>query len=380
MLTSKNMEKQKIKLVDLGRQYSQISKEINKAVLEVLASGVYIKGNNLTVFEQKFAEYCIVKYSAGVASGTDALKLSLASLDISKGMEVILPANTFVATAYAVLATGAKPVLVDADEKTLGIDPEKIEQAITKRTKAILPVHLYGFPSEMDKILNISQKYNLFVVEDAAQAHGASYKDKPVGCFGSISAFSFFPGKNLGAYGDGGAITTNSKDIYKRILNLREYGGSKYVYTEIGTNSRLDEIQAAILLVKLKHLGKWNKKRLLAAARYQKLIKKYKIPVTPIEYPTQSQPVYNQFVVRTPKRDSLQKFLLKSGIETAVHYPVPVHLQRSMGILNYKKGDFPVSETASEEILSLPIFPEITANEQESVVAAISSFFGPRHR
>ena len=370
----------KIPLVDLKAQYRNLHKDIDKTLLKVAASGYYIKGPNLSKFEQKFAKFIGTRYCVGVASGTDALKLSLTTLDIHQGDEVILPANTFIATPYAVLATGARPILVDADKNSLSIDPDLIERAITKRTKAIIPVHLFGFPAAMGKINTIAKKHNLFVVEDSAQAHGALFGKKKVGNLGTISAFSFYPAKNLGGYGDGGAITTNSKKIYERTVRLREYGGSKYYYSEIGTNSRLDEIQAAILLVKLHYLDRWNTKRRKIADYYTKSLIKEAPQVVPVVPNKDTTPVYHLFVVKCPKRNSLASYLESLGIQTGLHYPVPLHLQKSLAFLGYKKGDFPIVENATNEILSLPMFPELTKSNQDKIVNSIRKFYKEKTR
>jgi len=368
-----------IPLVDLKLQYRNLKKKIDKILLKVAASGYYIKGPNLFEFEQKFAKFIGTKYCVGVASGTDALKLSLTALDIREGDEVILPANTFIATAYAVLATNAKPIFVDADKNSLSIDPNLIERAITKRTKAIIPVHLFGFPAAMNKINKIAKKHNLYVIEDSAQAHGSFFGKKKAGNLGTISAFSFYPAKNLGAFGDAGAITTNSRKMYKRIIRLREYGGSKYYYSEIGTNSRLDEIQAALLSVKLNYLNRWNVKRRKIADYYIRSLRKWAPQVTPVIPNKNTTPVYHLFVAKCPKRNALASYLESLGIQTGLHYPVPLHLQKSLTFLGYKKGDFPVIENATNEILSLPMFPELTKLNQDKIVNSIRKFYQKAH-
>src|SRR3989344_738869 len=345
-----------IPLVDLKTQYQALKKEVDLSLAEVLLSGSFIKGEFLERFEKDFAKFVGTKHCIGVASGTDALHLSLVALGIGKGDEVILPVNTFVATAYAVVFTRATPVFVDIDLSTSNIDARLIGEKITKKTKAIIPVHLYGQPAEMDKIVSLAIKNKLFVLEDAAQAHGATYKKKPVGSFGNVAAFSFYPGKNLGAYGDGGAITTNSNKLNKILRQLREYGAkTKYLHQRIGYNSRLDAIQAAILQIKLKYLSDWNKKRQKAASYYDKLLKEIpfiKIPV--INKNTTS--VFHLYVIRTPKRNSLINHLSMDGIQAGIHYPKPLHLQKSLKYLRYKRGDFPVAEKTSNQILKMQRF------------------------
>lgn len=370
------MNEMNIPLVDLKKQYGSLSQEINTSLEALFKSTSFIKGPFLEKFEESFAKYIGTKYCIGVASGTDAIHLSLLALNIKAGDEVILPVNTFIATAYAILYVGAKPVFVDVDPKTFNIDVNSIESKITKNTKAIIPVHLYGQPAQMDKIMLLARKYKLAVVEDACQAHGATYNKKNVGSFGDLAAFSFYPSKNLGAYGDGGVITTNSTQLAKTLKKLREYGGiSKYKYDTIGLNSRLDAIQAAILSIKLKHLDEWNNKKQKLAAYYNKRINE-EIPFIKTPFiNSQSTSVYHLYVIKTPKRNQLAKYLSSHGIQTGIHYPVPLHLQKSLQHLGYKKGDFPVAEALSREILSLPIYPELISTAQEYVVKSIKAFF-----
>lgn len=366
----------KIPLVDLKTNYQSIEQEIDLAIKNTIKSSNFINGPFLEKFERCFAHYIGVKYCIGVASGTDALYLSLLTLNIEKGDEVILPVNTFIATAYAVLYCGAKPVFVDIDEQTHTINVNLIKKAITKKTRAIIPVHLYGTPADMDQIRFIAQEYNLHIIEDACQAHGAVYGNKRVGSLGNLAAFSFYPSKNLGAYGDGGAITTNSSKLANSLLSIREYGtSSKYIFNKLGFNSRLDGLQAAILTVKLKYLDRWNKKKLNVAEYYNKQISSYlpfiKIPKTLVNTTT----AYHLYVIRTPNRNQLAKFLARQGIQTGIHYPVPLHLQKSLTFLGYKKGDFPIAELVSNEILSLPIYPELTRLNQNYIIKTMQSFF-----
>lgn len=365
-----------VPLVDLKAQYNLINREINTAIKKVIASGNFIKGDILEDFEKDFAKFIGVKHTIGVASGTDALFLSLIALGIKKGDEIILPVNTFVATAYSVIYAGGVPVFVDIDPLTQNIQAEGIEEKITNKTKAIIPVHLFGQPAEMDKISKIARKHKLYLLEDCAQSHGAKYKKRNIGTFGNLAAFSFYPGKNLGAYGDGGAIATNSNHLMKRIKELREYGSlKKYFYKKIGYNSRLDTIQAAVLQVKLKYLTIWNKKRQEAAQYYNEIIKG-QIPF--IQTPgvnNNSSSVFHLYIIQTPKRNGLIKYLKSKGIQTGIHYPIPLHLQKSLKFLQYKKGDFPVGEKISKKILSLPLYPELTFKQQDYVVESIKQFF-----
>lgn len=365
-----------IPLVDLKKQYRNLDKDFNHILKKIFISGNFIKGEYLERFEKDFAKFIGTKFCLGVASGTEALHLSLLAQNIGKGDEVILPVNTFIATSYAILYAGAKPIFVDADKKTYNIDTKLIERKITKKTKAIIPVHLYGQPAKMDEIMKLAKRYKLFVVEDACQAHGASYKNKNVGTFGNLAAFSFYPSKNLGAFGDGGAITTNSSKLYNVLKRLREYGysTSRYHYNRIGFNSRLDTIQAAILIIKLKYLKEWNLKRQKLANYYNRKLQEIPLITRPyIERGADS--VYNLYVIRTAKRDKLMQYLSSKGIKTGIHYPIPLHLQQSLSDLGYRKGDFPIAETMCREILSIPLYPELTTFQQDYIVESIKEFF-----
>lgn len=361
-----------IKFLDFDRQYKTLSKEIDKVIAGVLKRQVFILGSEVEAFEKEFAKYLGVKYVVGLNSGTDALEFCLRALDIKEGDEVITPANSFVATSLAISYVGAKPVLVDCDPDTYQVSVADIEKKITKKTKAILPVHLYGAPCEIDKIIKIAKKHKLFVIEDVAQAAGSTLNGKKLGSFGDINAFSFYPGKNLGAYGDAGAIATNSKKLFEKAKFLRNYGQTKkYHHVTFGRNSRLDEIQAAVLRVKLKHIDEWNKTRRDVANMYYETLSKVK---------TQSllpkgESNYHLFVIETKKRDQLQKFLEKNNIGTLIHYPIPIHLQKTYSHLGHKKGNFPVAEKVAKSILSLPIYPGLTKKEITHISQKIESFF-----
>lgn len=366
----------KIPFVDLQVQHKQLALEINKVLADIINSAHFIKGEYLEAFEDKFSEFIGTKYCVGVASGTDALELSLAALGIGAGDEVILPANTFIATAYAVIYRGAKPVLVDVDPKTYNINPDLIEESITNKTKAIIPVHLYGQPTKMDEILALAAKHNLFVIEDACQSHGATYDGKRTGGLGDMAAFSFYPSKNLGAIGDGGAVTTNSEELAQKVKRLREYGGlNKYEYEVVGYNSRLDSIQAAALNIKLKYLKRWNDMRIKAASFYSNELARVLPEVVTPYVEAGSMSVFHLYVIQTLKRDKLAKYLLENGIQTGIHYPIPLHLQKSLAYLGYQLGDFPVTEALCKSILSLPIFPEITEAQQEEVIENMRRFY-----
>lgn len=363
----------KVPFLDLKRQYLAIRDEIDVAVAEVLDSGWFILGPKVAEFEQQFAQYLGVKHAIGVANGTEALQLALLAVGVKPDDEVILPANSY-PSAFAIAATSAVPKLVDIDCKSFNIDPSLIEESISSKTKAVMPVHLYGQPSEMEQIVQIAKKHNLFVIEDCAQAHGAVYQGKRVGVFGDVGCFSFYPTKNLGAYGDGGMVVSNNDRLAEEIKQLRVYGEEKrYKSVVKGINSRLDELQAAILLVKLKYLDEWNQKRRKHAKRYLDLLSD--VDLTLPKEVTGSSHVYHLFVVRTERRDELQRYLTKRGIGSAVHYPSPIHFQPSFKYLGYRQDDFSVSEKASQEILSLPMFPELSKEEITRVSETIHEFY-----
>jgi dTDP-4-amino-4,6-dideoxygalactose transaminase len=364
----------KINFVDIQKQYKVYEKEIDTAIKKVLDKGDFILGEEVSLFEKEFAKFCETKYCFGVASGTDALFISLKALDIGTGDEVITAANTFIATTLAISMAGAKPVLVDMDPKTYNIDVTKIEAKITKKTKAIIPVHLYGQSADMDPIMKIAKKHNLKVLEDAAQAHGARYKGKRAGSLGDIAAFSFYPGKNLGAYGDGGAITTNNKKHAEKIFLLRNWGMKvKYHHLVKGYNSRLDTLQAAVLRVKLQYLENWNKRRQVIADTYNKLFSGSEF-ITPYILKG-ADPIYHVYLIQVSKRDELLEFLKQNGISAGIHYPIPLHLQKANKELGYKKGDFPETERYCKKIISLPIYPELTNAEVEYITMKVKEFY-----
>ncbi len=356
---------------DLKRQYFSLEKEIDKAVKKVNSRGWFILGEEGREFEKEFSEYCGEKYGIGVASGTDALIIVLKALGIWEGDEVITVPNTAIPTVSAIVSSGAKPVFVDIREDYL-IDPGKIEKSITKKTKAIMPVHLYGQACDMEHILEIAGSYGLAVIEDCCQAHGTEYKKKKVP-IGEIGCFSFYPSKNLGANGDGGMIITSDDKLEEKLRMLRDYGQKEKFKTEIhGMNSRLDEIQASILRIKLPYLDKWNKKRRKIAFFYNSELKN--LVKIPDEYKRNNH-IYHLYVIRTDKRDNLQKFLKEKEIGTAIHYPIPLHLQPAYSFLGYKEGDFPNAEKYAKEILSLPCFPELKNKEMGEIATSIKEFF-----
>ncbi len=368
----------KIKFMDLNAQYEENKLEINKSLNIIFNKGNFILGQEVKEFEEAFSKYCGAKFAVGVNSGTDALFLALLSLGIKKGDEVIVPAFTFIATALAVSYTGAKLVFVDIDEETYNIDIKKLEKAVTKRTKAIIPVHLYGHPVEMESVLKIAKRYNLKVVEDCAQAHGATYtfnngSKKKIGSLGDIGCFSFYPTKNLGAAGDGGIIITNDKNIYETLIKLRDYGREgRYEHIILGYNSRLDTIQAAILKIKLNSLDRYNNLRRQKAAYYNKLLSKVSNIILPQEK-SYARHVYHLYVVCLKNRQEVMEQLTQKGITTLIHYPIPLHLQKVYKNLNYKKGQFPVAEKISQEILSLPFYPTIPLKEIKYVADVLQS-------
>ncbi len=364
----------RIPFFDLKIQYHAIRDELNAAVARVLERGAFILGEEVASFEQEFAAYCGVSHAVGVGSGTDALQLALRACGIGPGDEVITASFTSVATVAAIELTGARPVLVDIDPRHYTLDSEKLAAAVTPSTRAVIPVHLYGSPAELELILAVAQQHNLRVVEDCAQAHGAMYRGKKVGAWGHVSAFSFYPTKNLGAYGDGGAMVTDDPELAERVRLLRQYGWKdRQVSTVKGLNSRLDELQAAILRVKLIHLDEWNAKRRQLALRYQDLLRDTGLTL-PFA-PSDSEPVHHLFVVRSPERDSLRAFLSDKGIQTLIHYPLPVHLQPAYSDLGYRPGNLPYSEAAAREVLSLPLYPEMSEDMVEEVCRGIRDFY-----
>lgn len=362
-----------IPILDLKRQYEEIGKEIEKEVVEVLRSGYYILGPHNKALSEELEKYIGVKHAVTLNSGTDALHLALRALDIGPGDEVISTAFTFIATTEAISIVGAKPVFVDIDPDTFNIDAEKIENAITPKTKAIIPVHLYGQPCDMKVIMDIAKRHDLFVIEDCCQAIGAKIGDKMVGSFGDIGCFSFFPTKNLGAMGDGGLLTTNSQAINDRVNSLRNHGMTvRYYHDEIGVNSRLDEVQAAILRVKLKHIDKWNKMRRENAYRYNELFANCADIETPKEMDN-THCVYHQYTIKIPNRDEVHKMLQDSGIGAMLYYPVPLHRQKVHADLGMSEGSLPHTEENTKLVISLPMFPELTKEEQKTVADTLIS-------
>jgi dTDP-4-amino-4,6-dideoxygalactose transaminase len=368
----------RVNIADLVSQYRGIQTEIEEAVLRVLRSGSYVLGENVRALEAEMVRYCGVRYALGVNSGTDALLLALMALDVGPGDEVIVPAFTIIVDAAVVCLLRAKPVFVDIDPSTFNIDVNQLEQRITERTKAIVAVHLYGQMAEMDKIMTIARAHDIAVVEDACQAIGAEHRSRRAGSVGQIGCFSFYPTKNLGAYGDGGLITTDDEGLWQKIRLLRGHGDvGQYDHVTIGLNSRLDEIQAAVLRAKLTRVDIWNDARRRNAQRYTASLE----AVDGIEVPRQtpdSHHVYHQYTIRAKNRDSLQQHLKEHDITTAIYYPVPLHLQKALNHLTYKTGNFPESERASREVLSLPVYAELEADKIDYVVDRVRSFFSAK--
>ena len=361
----------KVPYLDLRAQYQSIKPEIDAAIARVLESSHFVLGAEVADFEQEFANYCGVADCIALNSGTSALHLALLSAGVGPDDEVITVPFTFVASVAAILYTGARPVLVDVDPRSFTMNPAAIEAAVTRRTKAILPVHLYGQPADMDPILEMAQRHNLIVIEDAAQAHGATYKGRPAGSLGDIACFSFYPTKNLGACGEGGAVTTDNAEYARTIRMLRDWGQDrKYHHVLRGFNYRMESMQGAILRVKLRHLDRWTRARRAAANKYNRLLADCGA-VLPTEMPW-GQHVYHIYTMRTENRDGLQTALHGEGIQTAVHYGLPVHLQPAYAELGYSNGAFPQSEKAAKEVLSLPLYPEITDTQIENVAQAVT--------
>lgn len=364
-----------VPFVDLGAQYLPIRDQINAAIQDVVSRCNFILGEPVEEFERAFARFVRAEFAVGVASGLDALRLGLAALDIGPGDEVIIPANTFIATALAVTAVGAKPVLVDCDAGTYNIDVSRIEAAITPRTRAIIPVHLTGQAADMDPIMDLAKRRGLAVVEDAAQAHGTQYKGRCCGSIGEIGCFSFYPGKNLGAFGDGGMVTTNNKALAERLRRLRNYGQQKkYEHIEKGLNSRLDTIQAAILNVNLQHLTEWNDARARHAAEYRAQLSTVE-GVSVQQRAPYSNHIYHLFMVETEQRDALKEYLESHGVQVGIHYPYPIHLLKAYEDLGYAAGDFPETEKLAKTMLSLPMFPAMRAEQVNFVCEKVGAFF-----
>lgn len=365
-----------VPLVDLKIQYKTHAEELGRAVQEVMERGDFILGRDVSAFEEEFAAFCQAQFAVGVATGTDALELGMLACGIGPGDEVITAANSFIASASAISFTGATPVFADIDPATCNLDPLSVEQAITPRTKAILAVHLYGQPADMDGLSALARRYNLRLIEDACQAHGAEWRGKRVGALGDFAAFSFYPGKNLGAYGDGGALTTNNPELAEKVKSLRNYGQSKkYHHDFLAFNSRLDTMQAAILRVKLRYMDAWNEQRRQAAAEYTRLLAEQDV-VTPTIAPG-ATPVFHLYVIRTNRRNEIVKELNTRGIGAGVHYPIPIPQQKAYASLGYRPGDFPAAEEACRSVLSLPLFPEITGEQIEAVCDALCELAEP---
>lgn len=369
-----------VPFLDLKIQYKSIKDEVNPAIQNILDNTSFILGKAVSDFETAFAEAHQVKHCIGVSSGTDGNHLALWALGIQPGDEIIIPANTFIATAWGATLCGAKPVFVDCDKDSYNLDPNKVEDAITNRTKAIVAVHLYGQPADLDPLIHIAKKYNLHLVEDCAQAHIAEYKGKKVGGHSTIASFSFYPGKNLGAYGEGGAVTTNDDELAVKVKMLRDHGAlQKYNHEILGHNYRMEGIQGAVLAVKLKHLKQWTENRRRVAKQYNELLKDLSFIKLPQEM-NYAKHVYHLFVIQvneggSKKRDELAKYLNERGISTGLHYPIPLHLQPCFKELGYKKGNFPETEKLAETGLSLPMYPELTDDQINYVAENIASFF-----
>lgn len=367
------LENQTIPFFDLKRQFKQIKSQVLEKTIEVFESTSYSGGEFVAEFEKKFASYCNIENAVGVNNGTSALHLALLSLGIGEGDEVIVPANTFIASAWAISYVRANPVFVDCTSDTWQIDPNEVLKKITPKTKAIIGVHLYGHPFDLEKIQKIAHENNLFLIEDCAQAHGALYKNTKIGTFGDIACFSFYPGKNLGSFGEGGAIITKKTNYAETVSSLRNHGATiRYHHDKIGFNMRMEGIQGAILSIKLNYLDSWNQRRKEIARRYINEIKNERIKLQ--KQATNVESVFHLFVVTTENRDELREFLSQNNIETALHYPIPCHLQKAYSYLGHQKGDFPNSEYLSNHCLSLPLFPELRDDEIDLIIAALNRY------
>ncbi len=359
--------------INLKAQYESLRPEVEAAIARVFARGNFVLGEETQAFEQEFADFCQVSHAIGVDSGTSALHLALRACGIGPGDEVISVAHTAVASIAAIEMSGARPILVDIDPQQMTLDPHQLEQALSPRSRAILPVHLYGCPANLTEIVAFARAHGLFVIEDCAQAHGATWQDQPVGGWGDLAAFSFYPTKNLGAYGDGGAIVTNNLALAEKTRLLRQYGWQeRYISASKGFNSRLDELQAAILRVKLRHLPAWNKKRQQQAARYDSLLATSGL-ILPVQ-PAAASHVYHQYVIRHTARAALRDFLAQHGIQSQIHYPVPIHLQPAYHDLGYSPGSLPHSEQAAHQVLSLPLYPELSEEALQKVCQTLLDF------
>jgi len=374
----------RVPIVDLKVQYNSIKEEVDAAIQNVIQSGQFILGPEVSTFEEKMAAYCGTKYAIGVASGTDALKLALIACGIQPGDEVITTPFTFAATVEVIVQCGAIPVFVDINPRTFNIDPDKIDKRVTPRTRAIIPVHLYGQPADMDPITEIARKYNLKVIEDCAQSLGAEYKGRKTGSIGDTGCFSFFPSKNLGAYGDGGMVVSGNPEITEMVSSLRKHGAQKgYYYELIGYNSRLDALQAAILNVKLRRIDEWVELRRQKASLYEWLLSEID-GIEPPHIEKYAKSSFNYYTIRIKdsnlNRKNLKNHLVTRGIQTMIYYPLSLHLQRAYNFLGYKEGDFPESEKAQEEVISLPIYPELREEQMQEVVQSIGEFVKSHER
>ncbi|MDI9549661.1 MAG: DegT/DnrJ/EryC1/StrS family aminotransferase [Chloroflexota bacterium] len=370
---------QSIPLADLQAQYQVIGEEIDAAIRRVISKSSFILGPEVANFEQAFAAYCGAEHCAGVSSGTAALELALRAMGVGTGDEVITVAHTFIATAEAISAVGATPVFVDVDPHSYNLAPEAFAEAINARTRAVMPVHLYGQPADMTRINRIAREHGIRVIEDAAQAHGATWQGRRAGVLGDAACFSFYPGKNLGAYGDAGAVVTNQAEIVEQVRLLRNHGRrAKYLHEQIGFGERLDALQAAILGAKLPHLDDWIEARNRLAARYTSLLADLELELPQVA--EEARHAWHLYVVRTPRRDEMLEHLHQHGIGAGVHYPIPLHLQPAYAELGYRKGDLPMTETVADTCLSLPLYPEMTEEQQDRVVQCIAEFVGQPER